>query len=486
MATKSTAPVQRDQVYCHECHNDWFRDEHGLVCPNEMCRSDFVEIIESGSDPRRAPDLESDEDESDDEHDHSHGFPQLAHHQHLHQHHQHQHQYIHNAAGFGPFMPFGASIGGAPGATETVVRAEGPNFRYITRTVFHSPHGGAHAHEDELIADLFSTMLRNIVGDNYSRPGGANREGDHPMEGGDPQHAQPHGQGPRLNPRDADAPQAGDAMPPVPDIQTFLNSLFGPVNGERMSPLVSRFFNGSPGGGDDYVYSQAELDRIISRLMEQHQGNAPPPAQKEDIESLPRISVTQAMVDDGVDCAVCKDDLLLGIEVAVLPCKHSYHFDCVSKWLVEHDTCPICRNPITPPEKRQNQQQANNQRQPSSPGGNGSGSGGISGGIGGPIPGGFSLVNILGAGLPQTRPRGSGSEHQNQDTQNHPNRFHSPLASGRTEGFPGSFPHDNDEENRNQDQDHDQDQQNQSNDGGNANGHRSANSFANLFRRRNS
>lgn len=45
MATAATARAQRDQVYCHECHMDWFRDEHGLVCPNEICRSDFVEIV---------------------------------------------------------------------------------------------------------------------------------------------------------------------------------------------------------------------------------------------------------------------------------------------------------------------------------------------------------------------------------------------------------------------------------------------------------
>jgi len=200
-------------------------------------------------------------------------------------------------------------------------------------------------------------MLRNIVGDSYNRPEGANRD-DHPTEGTDPQHPRHHGQEPRLNPRDADAPQAGDAMP-VPDIQTqdipshvsvyasslrlhsFLNSLFGPVDGDGMSPLA-RFFNNGPGAGGDYVYSQSELDRIISQLMEQHQGNAPPPAQKEDIARLPRIKVTQAMVDDAVDCAVCKEDLLLDEEVTVLPCKHSYHFDCVSKWLEEHDVSPCC------------------------------------------------------------------------------------------------------------------------------------------------
>lgn len=75
--------------------------------------------------------------------------------------------------------------------------------------------------------------------------------------------------------------------------------------------------------------------------MEQHQGNAPPPAAKEDIEGLPKIKVTQAMVNDGIDCAVCKEDLVLDEQVTTLPCKHSYHFECVSKWLEAHDVSTL-------------------------------------------------------------------------------------------------------------------------------------------------
>lgn len=40
----------RDLVYCHQCDNEWYRDEHGLTCPE--CQSDFTEIIESQHDPR--------------------------------------------------------------------------------------------------------------------------------------------------------------------------------------------------------------------------------------------------------------------------------------------------------------------------------------------------------------------------------------------------------------------------------------------------
>lgn len=41
---------QRDLVFCHECENEWFRDEGGLTCPE--CTSDFTEIVSGASLPR--------------------------------------------------------------------------------------------------------------------------------------------------------------------------------------------------------------------------------------------------------------------------------------------------------------------------------------------------------------------------------------------------------------------------------------------------
>lgn len=198
----------------------------------------------------------------------------------------------------------------------------------------------------------------------------------------------------RLNPRDADSPQPHEetvldlptyVFVPLPGVtshvidgHSFLASFFGPGVPDT-SGMLARVFGIPPGAGGDYVYSQADLDRVISQLMEQHQGNAPPPANKEVIESLPKIKVTPKMVRDGQDCAVCKEDLVETEEVTKLPCNHMYHFECVSRWLEAHDvrsppppsllpstkffprdptdecrlqTCPICRHPVTPEDQR--------------------------------------------------------------------------------------------------------------------------------------
>ncbi|GME42725.1 Zinc finger RING-type protein [Neofusicoccum parvum] len=58
-------------VFCHQCENEWYRDEHGLTCPD--CHSEFTEIIEPDHDPRDDHlDLDDDfEEEHDPFHQHN-------------------------------------------------------------------------------------------------------------------------------------------------------------------------------------------------------------------------------------------------------------------------------------------------------------------------------------------------------------------------------------------------------------------------------
>jgi predicted amidophosphoribosyltransferase len=35
--------AHRDMMFCHECADEWYRDEQGLTCPE--CGSDFTEIV---------------------------------------------------------------------------------------------------------------------------------------------------------------------------------------------------------------------------------------------------------------------------------------------------------------------------------------------------------------------------------------------------------------------------------------------------------
>ncbi|OIW11727.1 hypothetical protein TanjilG_20211 [Lupinus angustifolius] len=42
-------------------------------------------------------------------------------------------------------------------------------------------------------------------------------------------------------------------------------------------------------------------------------------------------------------CAVCKDEIAVNDKAKILPCNHLYHCDCITPWLLNHDSCPICR-----------------------------------------------------------------------------------------------------------------------------------------------
>lgn len=100
----------------------------------------------------------------------------------------------------------------------------------------------------------------------------------------------------------------------------------------------------------DAVYSQEELDRVISDLIEQTTiSGAPGPASAEAIRALPKKIVDKTMLgsDGKAECSICMDGVELQQEVTELPCKHWFHETCISAWLREHDTCPHCRRGIT-------------------------------------------------------------------------------------------------------------------------------------------
>lgn len=172
-----------------------------------------------------------------------------------------------------------------------------------------------------------------------------------------------------------------------------------------------------PGGPNavhgDAVYSQEALDRIITQLMEANpQSNAAPPASQAAIEKLGTKQIDKEMMGENgkAECTICIDEMHLGDEVTVLPCKHWFHGECVVLWLKEHNTCPVCRAPIE-------QRDGNNGNNAGGDGGNGDdGNGGSSSGQqrhgrsplgGGPRLGAFG--GLFGASEPWSSSGGSSS-----------------------------------------------------------------------------
>lgn len=73
------------------------------------------------------------------------------------------------------------------------------------------------------------------------------------------------------------------------------------------------------------------------------------------IASLPMFVFRQAEAQDEAvsvtaeECAVCLSALEDGEMARELPnCKHTFHVECIDRWLSSHSTCPICRTEAEP------------------------------------------------------------------------------------------------------------------------------------------
>ena len=386
----------REIVYCHQCENEWYRDEHGIICPD--CDGDFTEIIEAGHDPR--------EDE----------------------------QHIPAELDSPRSPPFDAPDPDEDDIDNVRLEQTGPDT-YRLRGRYRTTIGGQQGQQQQgpqgqagglmgLVGNLLSNMVQGQQGQQQGQQQGPNSPGrpasapaspppqGEQVRGGNGTYIR-SGQGPGFSytiatssnfggppqglfPRNANGPQpmqdhpahiddmiqqmmmnigvgpggsGGMRSPGMPPHPLHNHDGFGPSpngpfifagpgfgGGAGMPPSFAQLLNlfGPPGGAmGDAVYSQEALDRIITQLMEQHQaGNAPGPASEAAIKALPQRPITKD--DQGesgkAECSICMDEVPLGEQVTQLPCHHWFHFDCIKAWLGEHDTCPHCRQGITPAE----------------------------------------------------------------------------------------------------------------------------------------
>ncbi|KAF1850765.1 uncharacterized protein K460DRAFT_272924 [Cucurbitaria berberidis CBS 394.84] len=385
-------PAHRDMMFCHECNDEWYRDEHGLTCPE--CHSDFTEIIEGDNDPRDSVMYGDDSD----------SLPDLVE---------------------GSSLPFGHFN---PRQTDDPEEADISNFNFtqttpgrinlhatITRSV--SPQGLQAGMAPASIGG-FMSMLNGLAGVAGRPQGQTQGQGEGLFSGPNQTQNQSafqesraqgaagqpevrtgrftyHG-GARLFPRDANNPEP--RIEPVDDITNVMAGLLaalgappgslhdqhqhqgGPgatLRGEHnpdetqraAHPFLQLFtsmglLGGAGGQMGDFVYSQEGLDRIVSQLMEQTAtSNAPGPATQNDIDALPRKNITEDMLgpEHTAECSICMDDVNVGEQVTVLPCKHWFHHQCVSAWLAEHDTCPHCRKGITKQQQAESNQASSGQ-----------------------------------------------------------------------------------------------------------------------------
>ena len=69
-------------------------------------------------------------------------------------------------------------------------------------------------------------------------------------------------------------------------------------------------------------------------------------APREKVDELETYVFGKNEGPDATRCTICLADFLEAEVVKLLPCRHSYHRDCIDPWLVNHcNSCPVCRAP---------------------------------------------------------------------------------------------------------------------------------------------
>jgi hypothetical protein len=58
-------------------------------------------------------------------------------------------------------------------------------------------------------------------------------------------------------------------------------------------------------------------------------------------DNIPMIPINIVIINAQNECCICLDKC--DQPWTTLPCGHAFHEPCISHWLLEHQTCPICR-----------------------------------------------------------------------------------------------------------------------------------------------
>ncbi|CAA7059905.1 unnamed protein product [Microthlaspi erraticum] len=99
--------------------------------------------------------------------------------------------------------------------------------------------------------------------------------------------------------------------------------------------------------------NQTSFQELFNRLSVSAQDRrGPPPASPTLISSMPKIKIRQKHLGLDPYCPVCQDRFEIGSVASKMPCKHIYHSECIVPWLVQHNSCPVCRKEL--PQDRNN------------------------------------------------------------------------------------------------------------------------------------
>ena len=98
-------------------------------------------------------------------------------------------------------------------------------------------------------------------------------------------------------------------------------------------------------------YRNLIFEQQYESLLEQYDDNQRPEMDFNinglSPDSIRQIPIQRVSESDG-DCPVCLDTFKENEKARVMACGHKYHLLCIDKWLMQHNSCPLCKAEINP------------------------------------------------------------------------------------------------------------------------------------------
>uniref|UniRef100_J3MZJ2 RING-type domain-containing protein n=2 Tax=Oryza brachyantha TaxID=4533 RepID=J3MZJ2_ORYBR len=101
---------------------------------------------------------------------------------------------------------------------------------------------------------------------------------------------------------------------------------------------------------DPDEYSYEELVALGEVVGTQNRGLS-----ADILASLPSLTFKAKGAQDGnsEQCVICRVEFEDGESLIALPCKHSYHPECINQWLQINKVCPMCSSEVSTSDNKQ-------------------------------------------------------------------------------------------------------------------------------------
>ncbi len=92
--------------------------------------------------------------------------------------------------------------------------------------------------------------------------------------------------------------------------------------------------------------TEEQINELRQQHTSQESDDLPPPLEEDQ-------SSSSAL------CSICLETITESQETIRLPCTHTFHDECVTRWLRQHSTCPVCRTNMLPTQEQTQTQNTN-------------------------------------------------------------------------------------------------------------------------------